>query len=148
MFGRMSRRRFTARASSSAAGMEPWVQSLPTTDGMGKTRGWPLQVLGKKVSTFRISRHQAAITSRRDHFSVLWLSGVARAGLTAAGGGTVRAGGTMAARPVAGRPVAGRPVAGGTVPGGAVPGGAVAGGAVAGGAVADEAVADDPSGPV
>ena len=43
-FGRMSIRRFTDHATSSPAGREPWVMSLPTTDGIGTIKGNPFQV--------------------------------------------------------------------------------------------------------
>ena len=38
-FGRMTIRRFTDQASSSAVGSEPWVMSCPIFDGIGMING-------------------------------------------------------------------------------------------------------------
>ena len=43
-FGRMSIRRFALHATSSPAGSEPCVMSLPTIDGIGTISGSPFQV--------------------------------------------------------------------------------------------------------
>ena len=44
--GRITSRRFTLTASSSATGRAPWVSSLPAVDGIGMSSDWPLQVFG------------------------------------------------------------------------------------------------------